>query len=83
MERAASLFSWPFVARALCLREQCVVKALICGQIRGNTVRNFRRPRFTLIELAVVIAIIAMLAAILFPVFARARENARRWSSLS
>ncbi len=35
---------------------------------------------FTLIELLVVIAIIAILAAILFPVFARARENARRSS---
>jgi prepilin-type N-terminal cleavage/methylation domain-containing protein/prepilin-type processing-associated H-X9-DG protein len=33
---------------------------------------------FTLIELLVVIAIIAILAAILFPVFARARENGRR-----
>lgn len=33
---------------------------------------------FTLIELLVVIAIISLLAAILFPVFARARENARR-----
>ncbi|MEO6907457.1 MAG: DUF1559 domain-containing protein, partial [Abditibacteriaceae bacterium] len=33
---------------------------------------------FTLIELLVVIAIIAILAAILFPVFIRARENARR-----
>ena len=41
-----------------------------------------RRPTraFTLIELLVVIAIIALLAAILFPVFARARENARRTS---
>lgn len=35
---------------------------------------------FTLIELLVVIAIIAILAAILFPVFARARESARRTS---
>lgn len=33
---------------------------------------------FTLVELLVVIAIIAILASILFPVFARARENARR-----
>jgi prepilin-type N-terminal cleavage/methylation domain-containing protein/prepilin-type processing-associated H-X9-DG protein len=47
-----------------------------------------RRPQtsvtgFTLIELLVVIAIIALLAAILFPVFARARENARKASCLS
>jgi prepilin-type N-terminal cleavage/methylation domain-containing protein/prepilin-type processing-associated H-X9-DG protein len=41
--------------------------------------RNGRRG-FTLIELLVVIAIIAILASILFPVFARARENARRSS---
>jgi len=38
---------------------------------------------FTLIELLVVIAIIAILASILFPVFARARENARRASCAS
>ncbi|HHX40253.1 MAG TPA: DUF1559 domain-containing protein [Armatimonadetes bacterium] len=37
-----------------------------------------RENAFTLIELLVVIAIIAILAAILFPVFARARENARK-----
>lgn len=41
------------------------------------------RQAFTLIELLVVIAIIAILAAILFPVFARARENARRSSCQS
>jgi len=40
-------------------------------------------PGFTLIELLVVIAIIAILASILFPVFARARENARRASCMS
>ncbi len=47
--------------------------------------RNFRSRfhGFTLIELLVVIAIIAILAAILFPVFARARENARRASCSS
>jgi prepilin-type N-terminal cleavage/methylation domain-containing protein/prepilin-type processing-associated H-X9-DG protein len=44
----------------------------------GNTRRGF-----TLIELLVVIAIIAILASILFPVFARARESARRSSCQS
>ncbi len=38
---------------------------------------------FTLIEILVVIAIIAILAAILFPAFARARENARKASCQS
>ncbi len=42
-----------------------------------------KQKAFTLIELLVVIAIIAILAAILFPVFARARENARRSSCQS
>ena len=42
-----------------------------------------RKRGFTLIELLVVIAIISILAAILFPVFARARENARRASCQS
>jgi prepilin-type N-terminal cleavage/methylation domain-containing protein/prepilin-type processing-associated H-X9-DG protein len=44
---------------------------------------NMKRRAFTLIELLVTIAVIAILAAILFPVFARARENARRSGCLS
>ncbi len=42
-----------------------------------------RRRAFTLIELLVVIAIIAILAAILFPVFATAKEAAKKTQGLS
>jgi len=41
------------------------------------------RRAFTLIELLVVIAIIAILAAILFPVFAQAKEAAKKTSDIS
>lgn len=44
---------------------------------------RLRTRGFTLIELLIVISIIAVLSAILFPVFARARENARRSSCIS
>lgn len=57
-------------------RTQNVEKPALAGAIRS-------RIGFTLVELLVVIAIIAILAAILFPVFARARENARRTSCLN
>jgi len=50
---------------------------------QGTREADSRKKGFTLIELLVVIAIIAILAAILFPVFARARENARRSSCQS
>ncbi len=48
-----------------------------------RTGRSRHRLGFTLIELLVVIAIIAILAAILFPVFAQAREAARKTACLS
>ena len=54
-----------------------------CHKVSKATRHNNNRSAFTLIELLVVIAIIAILAAILFPVFARARENARRASCQS
>jgi prepilin-type N-terminal cleavage/methylation domain-containing protein/prepilin-type processing-associated H-X9-DG protein len=46
-------------------------------------VRMHRTRAFTLIELLVVIAIIAILAAILFPVFAQAKEAAKKTSCAS
>lgn len=45
--------------------------------------KSRRLPAFTLIELLVVIAIVSLLAAILFPVFARARANARKTTAIS
>lgn len=49
----------------------------------GRREGAWARRAFTLIELLVTISIIAILAAILFPVFSRARENARRASCAS
>jgi len=51
--------------------------------MNGRDVRCRSTRGFTLIELLVVIAIIAILAAMLFPVFARARESARKIQCLS
>lgn len=43
-----------------------------------SLIRRYNKSAFTLIELLVVMAVISLLAAMMFPVFGRVRENARR-----
>jgi prepilin-type N-terminal cleavage/methylation domain-containing protein len=50
---------------------------------RSQGMTDTRIRGFTVIELLIVIAIIAVLAAILFPVFARAKESALQTAALS
>lgn len=50
---------------------------------KQHTTKRDTARGFTLIELLIVIAILSILAAILFPVFSAVRENARRTACLS
>lgn len=58
-------------------------RLLFSGEKVAVMQRHNKAAGFTLIELLVVISIIAILAALLFPTFARARESARRASCAS
>ena len=73
------VFIWPRKFSASCFNG----KSQRRKELKKQNLSNQPRRAFTLIELLVVIAIIALLAAILFPAFARARENARRASCQS
>jgi prepilin-type N-terminal cleavage/methylation domain-containing protein/prepilin-type processing-associated H-X9-DG protein len=64
-------------------KEKAAMQSKNTAVDRFRAARDGVRAGFTLIELLVVIAIISILAAILFPVFGRARENARRSSCQS
>jgi prepilin-type N-terminal cleavage/methylation domain-containing protein/prepilin-type processing-associated H-X9-DG protein len=52
-------------------------------EARKHMTKYSRNRGFTLIELLIVIAIISIIAAILFPVFAQAREKARQITCVS
>ena len=60
-----------------------IIKGVIMWRLEMTSKGTGKTDGFTLIELLVVIAIISILAVILFPVFARARESARRASCMS
>jgi prepilin-type N-terminal cleavage/methylation domain-containing protein/prepilin-type processing-associated H-X9-DG protein len=49
----------------------------------SRTTRESRRAAFTVVEVLVVIAIIGILAALLFPLFSRARERTRQTTCFS
>lgn len=77
------LLSYGFLCRHVAMKS--LVSRVRKEPALKTTVRSSHRNDhgFTLIELLVVIAIIAILAAILFPVFAQARESARKAVCLS
>lgn len=71
------------MAADLSQKRQGLVKTGKALRNPGPKNRNVSRRAFTLIELLVVIAIIAILAAILFPVFAQAKNAAKKTTSIS
>ena len=76
----------PIYASGACMQCLCpMCRPILLGRFVGgcDRVTVTTRKGFTLIELLVVIAIIGILASMVFPVFARARESARKAVCLS
>ena len=64
------------------MQKTAAVRSVVVAR-RGFTYQAKTHQAFTLIEILVVIAVLALLAALLFPVFGRVRESARKSSCQS